>query len=223
MFSRVLFLLLLALNIGGACWIAFAPQPAAAPVAPADPGVPALVLLSERDAATGAGQVAAVSPAPGSRAAEGDEVCLSIGPFQTQSDMRATLGAMTPLVNRIQYRDERATQSRGYWVFLAAMKSREEALGVARTLSSKGVRDYYVVTAGEQLNTISLGLFREQANAERRKAEIAAMGFEPQLIQRTEELPVYWLDFARSADKPVNWRVLAINATGLEERPIDCF
>lgn len=221
MFPRVLFLLLLALNIGGACWIAFAPQPVAPAVAPTDPGVPALVLLSERDAVPD--QVPGIAPVVDPGQASGNDVCLSIGPFQTQSDMRATLGAMTPLVKRIQYRDERATQSRGYWVFLEAMKSREEALGVARTLSSKGVRDYYVVTAGEQLNTISLGLFREQANAERRKAEIAAMGFEPQLIQRTEELPVYWIDFARSAEKPVNWRVLAINATGLEERPIDCF
>ncbi|MEZ5461091.1 SPOR domain-containing protein [Dokdonella sp.] len=221
MFPRVLFLLLLALNIGGACWIAFAPQPAASPFAPSDPGVPALVLLSERDAA--GGQPAATAVATGPTTASGTDVCVSIGPFQTQSDMRATLGAMTPVVKRIQYRDERATQSRGYWVFLEAMKSREEALGVARTLSAKGVRDYYVVTAGEQLNTISLGLFREQANAERRKADIEAMGFAPQLIQRTEELPVYWIDFARSADKPVNWRVLAVNATGLEERAIDCF
>lgn len=221
MFPRVLFLLLLALNIGGACWIAFAPQPVERPVAPSDPGVPALVLLSERDSATA--PVAAAAPGPEQGPASGNDVCVSIGPFQTQSDMRATLGAMTPLVKRIQYRDERATQSRGYWVFLEAMKSREEALGVARTLSGKGVRDYYVVTAGEQLNTISLGLFREQANAERRKADIAAMGFAPQLIQRTEELPVYWIDFARSADKPVNWRVLSVNATGLEERPIACF
>lgn len=221
MFPRVLFLLLLALNIGGACWIAFAPQPVAQPVLRSDPGVPALVLLSERDAAPGAAPGATPAMHPG--AASGDDVCLSIGPFQTQSDMRASLGAMSPVVKRIQYRDERATQSRGYWVFLEAMKSREEALGVARQLSAKGVRDYYVVTAGEQLNTISLGLFREQANAERRKAEIAGMGFAPQLIQRTEELPVYWIDFARSADKPVNWRVLAISASNLEERPIDCF
>ena len=221
MFPRVLFLLLLALNIGGACWIAFAPQPAASPIATSDPGVPALVLLSERDAAPGLLPGAAPAGIPGT--VSGDDICMSIGPFQTQSDMRASLGAMSPLVKRIQYRDERATQSRGYWVFLEAMKSREEALGVARTLSAKGVRDYYVVTAGEQLNTISLGLFREQANAERRKAEIAAMGFSPQLIQRTEELPVYWIDFARSAEKPVNWRVLVTNATGLEERPIDCF
>jgi cell division septation protein DedD len=222
MFPRVLFLLLLALNIGGACWIAFAPRTISPARPPTDPGVAELVLLSERDAPpTGAKPAASTERSVAQ--ANASDVCRSIGPFQTQSDMRATLNALTPLVQRIQYRDERATQSRGFWVFLAAMKTREEALGVARKLSAKGVRDYYVVTAGEQLNTISLGLFREQANAERRKAEIAGLGFEPQLIQRTEELPVYWIDYASDASSSFNWRAHVANANGMEERVIDCF
>ncbi|MBL0163395.1 MAG: SPOR domain-containing protein [Xanthomonadales bacterium] len=222
MFPRVLFLLLLALNIGGACWIAFAPKAAVPVPAITDPGVPALVLLSERDAP--ASSVPAANQLdPGTVASSTSDVCQSIGPFQTQSDMRASLNSLTPLVKRIQYRNESATQSRGFWVFLAAMKTREDALGVARRLSAQGVRDYYVVTAGEQLNTISLGLFREQANAERRKAEIAAMGFEPQLIQRTEELPVYWIDYARAADSSFNWRSHVGAVSGLEERTIACF
>ena len=222
MFPRVLFLLLLALNIGGACWIAFAPKTAAPVPSITDPGVPALVLLSERDGpASNPAMVTETSTvAPTSSSSD---VCQSIGPFQTQSDMRSSFNSLTPLVKRIQYRNENATQSRGFWVFLAAMKTREDALGVARRLSAKGVRDYYVVTAGEQLNTISLGLFREQANAERRKAEIAGMGFEPQLIQRTEELPVYWIDFARAAENQFDWRGHVGNASGLEERTINCF
>lgn len=222
MFPRVLFLLLLALNIGGACWIAFAPKSAEPPPAITDPGVPALVLLSERDASASNAPAVDQSGAATSAASTSD-VCQSIGPFQTQSDMRSSLNSLTPLVKRIQYRNENATQSRGFWVFLAAMKTREDALGVARRLSTQGVRDYYVVTAGEQLNTISLGLFREQANAERRKAEIAGMGFEPQLIQRTEELPVYWIDYARAADSSFNWRNHVGNVNGLEERTIGCF
>lgn len=223
MFARVLFLLLLALTIGGACWIVFAPQPAAISRAATDPGVPKLVLLSERDVGNGDAPAQTATAADPSTAIVNDETCLSIGPFQTQSDMRATLNGLTPQVRRIQYRDAKATQSRGYWVYLAALKTREQALGVARALSSKGVRDYYVVTAGDQLNTISLGLFREKDNAERRRAEITAMGFAPQMIQRTEELPVYWIDFARSASRNINWRSHIANATDLREQAIDCF
>ena len=224
MLPRVLFLLLLALNIGGACWIAFAPEETPAPVPASDPGVTPLVLLSELEANRGSGPAqAGAAESVSSLPASADERCVSVGPFQTQSDMRAMLGSLKPKVRRIQYRNEVATQSRGYWVYLAALKSREEALGVARNLSSRGVRDYYVVTAGEQLNTISLGLFRERANAERRKSEIAAMGFSPQLIERTEQLPVYWIDFSIASGKDLDWRALVANAAGLEERAIDCF
>lgn len=224
MLSRVLFLLLLALNIGGACWIAFAPEETPAPVPASDPGVTPLVLLSELEAgSTPVASIGEGNASAGPLSASGDERCVSIGPFQTQSDMRASLASLKPKVRRIQFRNEVATQSRGYWVFLAALKSREEALGVARALSGRGVRDYYVVTAGEQLNTISLGLFRERANAERRKAEIAAMGFTPQLIERTEQLPVYWIDFSVATDQGNDWQS-AISAAGeLEQRSITCF
>src|SRR5690606_24087814 len=92
-------------------------------------------------------------PRPGATSV--DDACRSIGPFATQSDMRSAMKAIGPLARRVQYRNARSTQSRGYWVYLPAVNSREEALGVARTLSSKGVRDYYVVTAGEQQNTVS--------------------------------------------------------------------
>jgi len=220
MFPRFLFLFLLALNIGGACWIAFAPPAPAAPLPVGDPSVARLVLLSERD---GAAHAAAAGNSARGTPISTDDACVSIGPFATQSDMRAALRALTPLSRRIQFRDARATQSRGYWVFLAAMKTREEALGIARALSSKGVRDYYVVTAGDQQNTVSLGLFREQANAERRRAEIAAMGFAPEMVQRTEELPVYWIDYATTRAKPIDWRPRTANASDLREQAIECF
>lgn len=221
MFPRFLFLFLLALTIGGACWIAFAPEVEGDAEPLVEPGVARLVLLAERDGAARTPDATSTTSASGGQAA--DDVCTSIGPFATQSDMRAAMQALTPQTRRIQFRNARATQSRGFWVYLPAVKTREEALGVARTLSAKGVRDYYVVTAGEQQNTVSLGLFREQANAERRRAEITAMGFTPELIQRTEELPVYWVDVAAAPGRKLEWRSRVSTSTDLREQPAACF
>lgn len=221
MFPRFLFLFLLALTLGGAGWIVFAPpvEDEAEPLIEA--GVARLVLLSERDGAPRQGDASSTKNAAGGHAA--DDVCTSIGPFATQSDMRAAMQALTPQTRRIQFRNARATQSRGFWVYLPAGKTREEALGIARTLSAKGVRDYYVVTAGEQQNTVSLGLFREQANAERRRAEITAMGFAPELIQRTEELPVYWIDVAAEPGRTLEWRSRVTVGGDLREQAVACF
>src|SRR6185312_8636898 len=223
MLVRVLFLLLLAMNIGGGCWLYFAPQRHVSAPPVTDAGVPKLVLLSERER-PGEANAAELASAPESAADLRNDTCLSIGPFPTQADMRAAFNALTPVVARIQYREAHATETRGYWVYLPALASREQALTAARQLSSKGVRDYYVVTAGDQQNTISLGLFRDQGNAERRRAEIAALGFTPQAIARTEELPVYWLDYATDRAHPLDWRgKLGAGAAALREQPIECF
>lgn len=220
MFVRALFLLLLALNLGGACWLLFARTPAAAVPPASDPGVPKLVLLSERDGDEVAS--AELASAPESKADLANDQCRSIGPFPTQADTRAAMNALTPSTKRIRMRETHTTQTRGYWVFLPAQPNREQALNTARSLSQKGVRDYYVVTAGEQQNTVSLGLFRDQGNAERRRAEIAALGFAPKVNPRTEELPSYWLDLALAGNGPLDWRSKLTASPELREETIVC-
>ena len=222
MLIRMLFLLLLALNIGVASWLFLAPQPQSQPFAATDPGVPELVLLSERERG-GDASAAELASAPESAADLRNDSCVSIGPFPTQADMRAAMNALTPLVSRIQYRNAHATETRGYWVFLPAQPNREQALSMARKLSTKGVSDYYVVTAGDQQNTISLGLFHEQANAQKRQNEIAALGFSPDLIARTEELPVYWIDFTQDSHQPVDWRSHVNPQLDLRQQTVTCF
>jgi cell division protein FtsN len=212
MFVRALFMLLFALNVGGACWLAFANKPAAEAPNATDAGVPRLELLAERDA--GDADHAELASAPESPADLANDQCRSFGPFPTQADTRAAMNVLTPLTKRIRMREEHATQTRGYWVYVPAMATRDQALTAARSLSAKGVHDYYVVTAGDQQNTISLGLFRDQGNAERRRAEIAALGFTPKVNTRTEDLPVYWLDFALAGVEPAD---LASRVPGARE------
>jgi len=221
MFVRMLFLLLVALNIGVGCWLYFVPESAATQLPATDPGVPKLVLLSEQEPATES-NAAELAAAPESTADLRNDSCSSIGPFATQADMRGAINALTPLVSRIQYREAHATETRGYWVYLPALSSREQALAIARQLSAKGVRDYYVVTAGDQQNTISLGLFRDRGNADKRRNEVAALGFVPELVTRTEELPVYWLDFASDPQHPFDWRT-HVAQRDLREEPTTCF
>lgn len=222
MFFRVLFLLLLALNIGVGCWLYFSPMSRKSDVVVVDSSIPTLMLLSEREHAEET-NVVELTTAPESSAEIENDRCVSIGPFSTQADMRRALTSLTPVVKHIQFREARATQSRGFWVYLPAMSTREQALAAARQLSSKGIRDYYVVTAGDQQNTISLGLFNDQVNAEKRRAAIATQGFNPQLIARTEELPIYWIDFAQSTQTTLDWRNYVANPSNLKMQSIACF
>lgn len=221
MFARILFILLLAANLGVGVWLWQSARPAP-PLPVVDPGVASLALLSEREVRDSDAATAELSAAPETAEDWAERQCLSIGPFVAQSDARAALERLTPYVERIRVREEYVRQSRGYAVFLPAPATREEALGAARALQQRGVRDYYVVTAGPQQNTISLGLFASRENAERRVAEVTLLGFRPAITERIDDRAVVFVDLVPPADRVLDWRSL-LPATALSERAIDCF
>lgn len=217
MILRGLVVLLVCLNLGVGAWWLLQPEPVAEPAPPIDAGVGSLVLLGEAEAPPTADQMelgAVPVPMP---AAPG---CLTIGPFATPADLRAAMAALTPSSARIQFREVAATQLRGYRVYLPAAGNREAALAAARQLAARGVRDYYVVTAGEQENTVSLGLFRDLANAEKRRDEISAQGFAAVLEPRTDAGAQWWIDLA--AEPGLDWQALLPAAKDVQARTVAC-
>lgn len=218
MLVRVLVLLLVVLNLGAIAWIVSTygdPLPAPPQV---ESGVRPLVLLSERNVDS-----QTVTSAAAQSPSRADDVCFSVGPFSNSTDVRTAMVALTPSTRRIQFRDDQLESSRGWWVYLPTYPTREAALEAARQLSERGVKDYYVISAGDQQNTISLGLFRELSGAERRQAELQSQGLATQVGERTDVAPAYWIDFAQAAAAPVDWRAKVGNDATLTARSIDCF
>jgi len=215
MFLRLLFLLLLALNLGAGAWLLFGRVPARALPPAADPGVTELRLLSEQP------NKAPAASAPAAPAAA--ETCTTLGAFTTSVDMRAAMQALSPHVARIQYHEEQVSHSHGFWVYLPATADREAALGEARKLAGKGINDYYVVTAGDAQNTISLGLFDNESNAQNRVATLKQLGFPAQVKQRIDTEPAYWVDYAVKAETSFEWQTWLPGRSDLQAKPIDCF
>ncbi|MEM9304153.1 MAG: SPOR domain-containing protein [Pseudomonadota bacterium] len=220
MLIRITVFLLLAVNIGlYALQVTRPPASPAAPrAAPLPLEVPELVLLREREADLLAGLTTSSTDPTAETSA-----CFALGPFSNQADLRRAFNALAPQVARSRQRQTVETQDRGFWVFLPAVASREEALGVARDLSGAGLRDYYVVTAGPEENTISLGLFRLEDNARRRQEALRSLGFRAELARRTEESRAYWLDYAGLPDVPAPWERIVASNPGVDRRPIPCF
>ncbi|HET7561006.1 MAG TPA: SPOR domain-containing protein [Rhodanobacteraceae bacterium] len=221
MFIRLVFLLLFALNLGAAAWLLFG-HPPAQPLPPVtDPGVPALQLLTEHPHPAIPPDA---TPATGSTSTRVlRDVCHTLGPFTTDVDMRAAMQSLSPHVARIQYHQESVSRSRGFWVYLPAAASREAALNEARQLEAKGIHEYYVVTAGDQQNMISLGLFSDEANAQKRLAELKQAGFAAEAKQRIDTEPAYWVDFAVPPGSTFAWTAWLPGRSDLIAKPIDCF
>ena len=198
---RTIFILLLFANLGFFIWHnRFAEKPEQYEFMAVDPGVPKLELLSE------------IAPTPPDNWEEPEEdvsvtsinqLCFSVGPFSTEADLQPVVDQLTPLVLKTRIRKVTTTQEAGYWVYLPALASRQDALRAGRALAAANVRDYYVVTTGDHENTVSLGLYRQPFNADNRIAELQAKGFDVKKEIRLEQWPEFWLDYS-ATDEQLN-------------------
>lgn len=232
MFLRLLFVLLIALNIAVGAWLLLGQDDAHGRSA-TDAGVPELHLLSERPptpstvpepaspvsvapavATTAGASAPAPSPAPvvqpptppPAPSRPNTYTCMALGPFATQTDMRNARASLTNQAARMRSRQEQTTQTTGWWVYLPGGGNRDKALELGRRLAAANVGDYFVVSSGDQPNTVSLGLFKDPANARRRREQVAAAGFPAQMTERTETVPEYWLDVVIADNGHADWR-----------------
>lgn len=224
MFLRLLFVLLIALNIAVGAWLLLGQDDVHGRSA-ADPGVPPLKLLSETPLARAATTPAPVAPAtvadtapavsapvppsaptPAPAPRQTSYTCMALGPFATPVDLRNARSALGSQAARMRSRQEQTTQTTGWWVYLPGGGSRDKALELGRRLAAANVGEYFIVSSGDQPNTISLGLFKDPANARRRRDQVAAAGFPAQMTERTESVPEYWLDVVLADNGRSDWR-----------------
>ncbi|MBU6247825.1 MAG: SPOR domain-containing protein [Xanthomonadaceae bacterium] len=242
MFLRLLFVLLIALNIAVGAWLVLGQDETHVPNV-ADPGVPVLHLLTERPdllaaaaspasagippaGATVPAPLAAPMPAPASTSAPGGTAdsyqCLTLGPFPSLQALSSARDRLAPDTARSRSRQEQSQQSRGWWVFLPAQASREKALAMAQRLADAHIDDYFVVSSGDQPNTISLGLFKDPANARKRREELVAAGFPAQMTERVDTVPEYWLDVVVPDAGSASWRQ-RVRALAVGSHSTGCF
>ncbi|MGN2241930.1 SPOR domain-containing protein [Frateuria sp. GZRR33] len=226
MFLRLLFVLLIALNIAVGAWLVLG-QDDSHGRSVTDPGVPMLHLLSEQTAppapAASRPLPAAAAPAPAASVPVALETrCLAVGPFDTPQDLRnARTALMAPGV-RMRSRQEQTTETRAWWVYLPAPGTRAQVLALARRLDAAQVGDYFVMSSGDQPNAISLGLFKDPANARKRRDEVAAAGFPAQIQERTEQVPEYWLDLVVADGARFDWHG-RVRTAGIGSHSTTCF
>ncbi|UGB37636.1 SPOR domain-containing protein [Frateuria soli] len=226
MFLRLLFVLLIALNIAVGAWLALG-QDDSHGRSVTDPGVPMLHLLSEQPASPAPAATRPPEPTPLPASAASTTValetrCLAVGPFDTPQDLRNARTALAAPGVRMRSRQEHTTETRAWWVYLAAPGTRPQALALARRLDAAQVGDYFVMSSGDQPNAISLGLFKDPANARKRRDEVAAAGFPAQIQERTEQVPEYWLDLVVADGARFDWR-RRVGTPGVGSHSTTCF
>ena len=210
-----MFLFLLLVNGLIYVWYAIYNVPAHAVATVETPDAPRLVLLSEQsrlpegqpDAQPAEAEPqdsVAVSETPDSKPGvdtgkDDTTQCFTLGPFMNKDDLSgATRGLMVtgrPFEKRVSKKKELI----GYWVVIPPFKTEADAYAKVQELKQAGDKHHYVVKdPAVGINAVSLGVFRDRLNADRRLAQVKKLGHEVKVQTRYRQDPVYWLDFTES-------------------------
>jgi hypothetical protein len=132
--------------------------------------------------------------APARPPQQGENHCLSLGPFTDLTD--AARAATLLRENELDPR-QRAGEGvvwKGFWVTLEGVQDRTAANAIIERLRRAGVADAYAMPGDGRDVTISLGLFSERQRALRRLDDAKAVGLEPRIVDRERAGTVYWID-----------------------------
>lgn len=167
------------------------------------------------------GTAAASSTAPAKSApVAADARCVSVGPFLDLAQATTASAKLRASGYKPSQRAGEGDVWVGYWVYLDAIPSREEANRMLSLLHDNGVGDAYAIQ-GDDGRRISLGVFTEIARAGRLRDQVRALGLEPKVVDRTRREDVFWIDLELGTGQQVDFEALQTpgRITRLEQRP----
>ncbi|MFQ5487664.1 MAG: hypothetical protein ACE5ET_04360 [Gammaproteobacteria bacterium] len=181
---RVLFLLLLLLNVAFFAWYSRHPLETP-PVQQAAEGG-GIVLLQERSASSAiAAVLPSLPPLP--------VLCYQVGPFAEAPQGEQFVAALTPVPEHYEVQAHEEKVHSGYWVRWPQVLALAEARRIYRELQEKGVRDVAITPAGKGRYIVSLGVFRHRDTMEERHNRLIALGYAVQVEDRFRPLARSWL------------------------------
>jgi hypothetical protein len=198
MLLRAAIVMCVMLNLGAAGWWVW--QPLAAPAQTTiNATAPSLQLVDEQPPAAAVDTAAPAEPAvtPATVATPtvaAAAVCLRFGPFASSSARDAARVRLQQAGVEPRPHDSPAREVRGWKVYLPAQASREAALALAEKIKSAGVADLFVMTQGDDINSIALGRFGSEPAAQRRQSELQGKGFSAQVAAIGGIPAQTWLD-----------------------------
>jgi hypothetical protein len=175
---RLLFLLLLIVNLGFFVYHHYLDEPAdaAAQIASLQVSPEKIRMI----AANGAAVAAASNATP-------PAACVEWGVFSGPDVARAD-GALAALALPADVLQRRVVDIDGYWVHMPVMKTKPELDRKLGELKALGVTDFYVVQdAGVWRNAVSLGLFKSEDAANAELERLRQRGIRSALVTRREK------------------------------------
>jgi cell division septation protein DedD len=120
--------------------------------------------------------------------------CTSVGPFRELSQAATAAATLRNAGYQPIQRVGEGDVWIGYWVYIPGIATEQEANEILAKVRAEGIADSYVIPNSDSGNLVSLGVFSEISGVGRRRDQVRALGFEPQVVDRTRRATVYWID-----------------------------
>ncbi len=152
--------------------------------------------------------------------------CLRGGPFKTAQERMKVRQWLTSLSTaEITENDETSQGKTTYWVGLGRTERLSDANKILDELQQAGIKDIAVIPLKAGGYLVSLGLYRFQDIALKRRQQIRALGFDARIHPRTRQRTLYWLGI-RTRDAERLQQILAKGrsplASGVRFTPVPC-
>ena len=134
--------------------------------------------------------------------------CTSVGPFRELSQAATAAATLRGAGHQPLQRVAEGDVWIGYWVYIPAIATEQEANDVLAKVRADGIADSYVIPNSDSGNLVSLGVFSEISGVSRRRDQVRALGFEPQVVDRTRRATVYWVDVTLEAGQTLDFDAL---------------
>ncbi len=121
-------------------------------------------------------------------------MCRTLGPFDNKDQARKLVSALTEDVVAVNTREETESAITGYMVLVAPAEAGVAPEELADKLSESNVVDRVLLQAGPYAGQISVGLYVGKQSAERRRKEVAALGYPAYVKPRINQRQYSWLD-----------------------------
>jgi cell division septation protein DedD len=148
--------------------------------------------------------------------------CTSVGPFRELSQAATAAAALRAAGYQPLQRVAEGDIWIGYWVYIPAIATEREANEILAKVRAEGIADSYVIPNSDSGNLVSLGVFSEISGVSRRRDQVRALGFEPEVVDRTRRATVYWIDISLGADQALDFDSLQTPGRIIRLEQRDC-
>jgi len=121
-------------------------------------------------------------------------LCVSFGPFAESYQAGELSNWLKENKIQTKLRTESGGKDQLFWIYLSPSESKDEAIAAIEELKGKGIHDYKLIDKGNLQNAISLGLFSNQAAANRRLNELKNIGYLPIMVPYHKTQSIIWVD-----------------------------